>query len=83
MDILHILNPLAHFSSEAYANFFKKLFETAFNGWLARFFGFTCLFFAYWFWVRREQMARGVAFFIFALIFGYGWILFRIMGVAK
>ncbi|WP_028845498.1 hypothetical protein [Thermodesulfovibrio thiophilus] len=83
MDIFSIFDPLKHFGGESYLRFFRWLFETMFNGWLARMLGFICLGFSFWFWVRIENMARGLAFFALALLFGYGWVLFRIMGIVQ
>lgn len=83
MDFIELFNPFKYFSEGTYTNFFIYLFKNLFNGWLARVFGFMFLFLAFWFWTKRENIMRGLGFFIMAVIFGYGWVLFRIMGVAK
>lgn len=83
MDLIELLNPLKYFSEGSYTKFFKLLFENLFNGWLARVFGFAFLFLAFWFWTKRENIARGLGFFFMAVLFGYGWVIFRILGVAK
>jgi len=81
--IFEILNPFKHFGEGAYESFFVWLFTNIFQGWLARFFGFVFLFLAYWYWVRREQMARGIGFLILAILMGYGFFLFKIMGLVR
>ena len=83
MNFLDFFNPFKYFNANAYEHFFVWLFATLFNGWLARVLGFLFLILAYWFWIRREQMARGIGFLIMAFIMGYGWVLFRLIGVAK
>lgn len=83
MDFLDFFNPLKFFGESSYQNFFKWLFSTLFDGWLARVLGFVFLFLAYWFWVRREQLARGLWFLFCAFLMGYGWVIFRFLGVAK
>jgi vacuolar-type H+-ATPase subunit I/STV1 len=81
--LFELLDPFRHFGERAYESFFIWLFTSIFKGWLARFLGFVFLFLAYWYWVRREQMARGIGFLILAIIMGYGWFLFKIIGLVK
>jgi hypothetical protein len=81
--LFELLNPFRYFGERAYENFFVWLFTHVFQGWLARFLGFFFLFLAYWYWVRREQMARGIGFLILAILMGYGWFLFKIMGLVR
>lgn len=83
MDLVELFDIPKHFGGgSSYIDFFAMLFNTLFNGWLARLLGFLCLGASIWFWVRRDQLLVGLWFFIFAFIFAYGWVLFKMLGVA-
>ena len=80
MELLDVLNPLRHFSEGEYVSFWQALFASILEGFWARVFAGTCLFFAFWFGVRRQRVQIGLVFFALTLLITYGSVFVAFMG---